>query len=101
MNITNRMLSDLAGQLGIEEGINDAEVLPQGIGNVDDMKRLAEKYKGKSDQEILSEITKIKDKIKKDKKTYEQQLAAVRALKPMMSSEQRKRLDLIISVLED
>lgn len=105
LDITNKMLADLAGQLGIDTadggkaGAGTKSNAGMQIGT-NEMKRIAEQYKDKSDSEILSEISKVKEKIKKDRKLYEQQLKAVQALRPMMNAEQRARLDKIIALLK-
>ncbi|MBQ2747936.1 MAG: hypothetical protein IJF28_05645 [Firmicutes bacterium] len=100
MDITNRMLADLAGQLGIDQGVDSNGRRDAGI-SMDDVQKVADAYKGKSEQEVLSEISRIKEAIKKDRKTYEQQLKAVKALRPMMNAQQKAKLDQIIAILED
>lgn len=100
MDITNRMLADLAGQLGIDSG-GDSDGRRGGGINMDDVQKVADAYKGKSEQEVLAEINRIKEAIRKDRKTYEQQLKAVKALRPMMNAQQKAKLDQIIAILED
>ncbi len=114
MDITNKMLSDLAGQLGIDAGSgtiagnkggaayrSGGNAGASGQVNMNDVKKIADSYKGKSDSELLSEIARVKETIKKDRSLYEQQLKAVQALRPMMNVEQRARLDKIIELLGD
>lgn len=97
MDITNKMLADLAYELGIDAG--GGTVSSGSQINMNDINRIADRYKSKSDSELLSEISQIKGKLKKDRKLYEQQLKAVQALRPMMNAEQRARLDKIIEIL--
>lgn len=108
MDITNKMLADLAYELGIDAGGGTASNNRERAGatsgggsqmNMNDINKIADRYKGKSDSELLAEISKIKGKLKKDRKLYEQQLKAVQALRPMMNAEQRARLDKIIEIL--
>ena len=95
MDITNKMLLDLAGDAGIKTSGNTA------AGDLNEAKHKAEQMKGKSEDELLAEIMELKKAIKKDRKTYEQQLKTVKALKPMMNAEQRSRLERIIKLLEE
>lgn len=81
----NKILMDLAKQLGLPQQAAESKV---------------NEYIGKSDEEILKEIKKIKNVIKRDKKTYEKQLQAIKALAGTMNGEQRARLQKIIDILE-
>lgn len=81
----NKILMDLAKQLGLPQQAAESKV---------------NEYIGKSDEEILQEIKKIKNVIKRDKKTYEKQLQAIKALAGTMNGEQRARLQKIIDILE-
>jgi len=91
MEINDDMLMDLAEQLGLGRTVSKAD-------NVSDM---AQKYKGKSDQELIEEILKIKKTMKKDKAQFEKQMKTVRALRNVMNGEQKARLDKLIRLLED
>ena len=95
MDITNKMLLDLAGDAGIKTSGSAA------AGDLNEAKQKAEQMKRKSEDELIAEIMELKKAIKKDRKTYEQQLKTVKALKPMMNAEQRARLDRIIKLLEE
>ncbi|MGN0712091.1 MAG: hypothetical protein ACI4LO_10025 [Anaerovoracaceae bacterium] len=92
MNIDDKMIQDLARQVGI--GGNSA------IGRKF-MEETAKKFSGKSDDQVLEEIMKLKQVIQKDKKAYSRQIEAVKALKPMMNSEQQQKLEQLLSMLED
>ena len=82
----NKILMDLAKQLGLPEQAAEQKV---------------NEYIGKSDEEILREIRKMKKVIKRDKKTYEKQMQTIKALAAAMNEEQRVRLQKIIDLLED
>ena len=106
-NIDERLLQDLADQLGISAGsaesssfasfpdIPSAETDPRSQALA-----AAEAMKGKSDQEILSEIMKLKSVLQKDPASYQKQIRAVKALRGMMNPEQRQRLDRLLQLLE-
>ncbi len=81
----NKVLMDLARQLGLPEESAEAK---------------AKEYMGKSDDEILREIKKIKMVIKRDKKTYAKQMQPLKALAATMNGQQKARLQKIIEVLE-
>ena len=90
MDINDKRLMDLAAQLGFGKTVSKS-------GNMAD---LAEKYKGKSDQELIDEILKVKRTIKKDKAQFEKQMRAIKALRSMMTGEQKARLEKLIRLLE-
>lgn len=81
----NKMIMELAKQLGLPEETAEAK---------------AREYIGKSDDEILREINKIKTILKRDKKTYQRQMQAIRALAGTMNGPQKARLEKIIALLE-
>lgn len=81
----NKVLMDLARQLGLPEETAEAK---------------AKEYMGKSDDEILREIKKIKTVIKRDKKTYAKQMQTLKALAATMNGQQKARLQKIIELLE-
>ncbi|MDD3169625.1 MAG: hypothetical protein PHC91_09245 [Eubacteriales bacterium] len=93
MDSNDKLLMDLAVQLGL--GRSEASV-----SKADRMSDIADKYKGKSDQELLSEIMKVKQSLKKDKTQYEKQMKAIKALRSMMTGEQKARLEKLIRLLE-
>ncbi|MDD4565461.1 MAG: hypothetical protein PHE79_08340 [Eubacteriales bacterium] len=90
MDINEKHLMDLAEQLGFGKTVSKSD-------NVSD---LAEKYKGKSDQELIDEILKVKRTIKKDKAQFNKQMKAIKALRSMMTGEQKARLEKLIRILE-
>ena len=93
MDLNDKLLLDLAEQLGL--GGSGPKV-----SKADRMSDMAEKYKGKSDQELLTEIMKIKHSMKKDKAQFEKQMKTIKALRSVMNGEQKARLEKLIRLLE-
>lgn len=91
MDINEKQLADLAEQLGLGSSV---------VSKADRMSDLAEKYKGKSDQELIAEIMKVKRTLKKDKAQFEKQMRAIKAMRSMMTGEQKARLEKLIRLLE-
>ena len=91
MDINNKMLMDLASQLGFENTKSN-----QSKSAAD----MAEKYKSKSDDELLEEILNLKKSFKKDRAQFEKQMKAIKSLRVMMSGEQKARLEKVIQLLE-
>jgi len=91
MDINNKMLEDLASELGLpnqnDVGMKQAE-------------RKAESYKNKSDDELIQEILKLKGAMQNDKATYNKQMGTLKALRGVMQGEQKARLEKIIALLE-
>lgn len=97
MDVNDKLMMDLAEQLGLGK----AESSGPTVSKADRVSDLADKYKGKSDQELISEIMKVKQSLKKDKAQYEKQMKTIKALRAMMTGEQRARLEKLIRLLED
>jgi len=92
MDLNDKLLLDLAEQLGLGGG--------RTVSKADRMSDLADKYKGKSDQELITEIMKVKHSLKKDKAQFEKQMKTIKALRSMMNGEQKARLEKLIRLLE-
>lgn len=92
MDLNQQLLSDLAMQLGIKENGQDA---------IKDAVDMANGYKNKNDEMLVSEILKLKRMMKTDSEQYKKQIAALKTLKAVMSEEQQQRLDKMILLLED
>lgn len=92
MDINDKLMRELAEQLGLGSGSSGSKS--------DSVSDLADKYKGKSDQELISEILKVKRNLKKDRGQFEKQMMAIKALRGMMNGEQKARLDQLIRLLE-
>lgn len=92
MDINNKMLMDLANQLGLKGGSsNDAK---KAAG-------MAQDYQNKSEEELMKEILTLKKAMKSDKAAFDNQMKAIRALSNMMNKEQRARLEKVIRLLEN
>ena len=97
-NIDEQLLLDLADQIGISSGNSGS--YQQESDPRSQAFQAAEAMKGKSDQEILTEIMKLKAVLQKDPASYQKQIRAVKALRGMMNPEQRQRLDRLLQLLE-
>jgi hypothetical protein len=94
MDINDKLVMDLAEQLGLGSS------KPGSVSKADRMSDLADKYKGKSDQELIDEILKVKRSLKKDKAQFEKQMKSIKAMRSMMTGEQKARLEKLIRLLE-
>ena len=97
-NIDEQLLLDLADQIGISSGPSGSP--QQEYDPRNQALKAAESMKGKSDQEILAEIMKLKSVLQQDPASYQKQIRAVKALRGMMNPEQRQRLDRLLQLLE-
>lgn len=91
MDVNDKLLMDLAEQMGFGKAT---------VSKADRMSDLTDKYKGKSDQELIDEIMKVKHSLKKNKAQYEKQMQAIKAMRSMMTGEQKARLEKLIRLLE-
>ena len=63
--------------------------------------QLAEKYSGKSEEDIFVEIIRLNEKMQseKDPEEYEAIFKKLESIRPFLDDEQQKKLDKIIQVL--
>ena len=92
MDLNQQLLSDLAAELGLKESGQNAVKAAVDMANG---------YMNKNDEVLLSEILKLKKMMRTDTEQYRKQIAALRTLKSVMNEEQQKRLDRMISLLEE
>lgn len=92
MDINNKMLMDLASQLGLKGGSSSDAKKAAGM---------AQDYQNKSEEELMKEILTLKKAMKSDKAAFDNQMKAIRALSNMMNKEQRARLEKVIRLLEN
>ena len=92
MEINQKMLLDLAEQLGMSSGGKPSQAAAGAA-------RMAGAYEGKSEEELLREIQALKSEMQADPATYRKQMQALRMLRGMMKGEQRARLDRILEIL--
>ena len=94
MDINDKLVMDLAEQLGLGPAKTSS------VSKSDRMSDIAQKYKGKSDQELINEIMKVKSSLKKDRAQFEKQMKTIKAMRSMMTGEQKARLEKLIRLLE-
>lgn len=88
MELNDKMVKEIAKQLGISGGRNmNRETLNQ--------------LTSKSDSELEREILRVKEQLKANNVSYEKQLSMLRSVAPMMDAKQRARLQKIIGLLKD
>jgi len=92
MNIDNKMIMDLAEQIGLSSQSDDA--------SIKNAEKKAAQYMNKSDEELVHEILKLKESMKRDKTAFEKQMATIKALGSIMKGEQKARLQKIIELLD-
>lgn len=82
--MNNKSIMDMAKQLG----------LPVTEANIEDVSSM-------SQQQMVAEIKKLKDEIKKDPETFRKQVAAIKSLSAMMNQVQRAKLESLLRMLEE
>ncbi|MBR3785139.1 MAG: hypothetical protein IKJ77_01865 [Firmicutes bacterium] len=87
MKLDEKTINSLAGQLG----------LGAKSGPVEQKMR---EYENKSDGELVAELLKMQEKLKAANIPYETQMAALESLMPMMSGQQKARLEKIVGLLK-
>ncbi len=67
------------------------------------LKEMAEKCKGKSEEDIFFEIIKLKNKMVEnmDEEEYKKKLKKLEKIRPMLNEEQNKKLDKLLESLRD
>lgn len=65
------------------------------------LKKAAEKLKGKSDEELIQEIRKLKSVLSDDDQKLKQQLANLKPFREMLDEEQKHKFDLIMQALNE
>ncbi|QAT43486.1 hypothetical protein [Aminipila luticellarii] len=93
MSIDDKMLMDLANQIGLG-GKNSQKTS-------DMISEATQNFSGKSDDQLLQEILKLKQVLKKDRKAFDKQMEMIKSLRPMMTAEQRKKLDGLLKMLDE
>lgn len=72
------------------------------IGDIHMMRSVADKLKGKSDEELVEEIKKIKAVMGGDEEKIRKQLEAIKPFRQLLDEEQQKKFDTVIkALLED
>lgn len=105
--IDEQLLMDLADQVGLLPDGRSLSEAAQGDscgGSLEARQEAwsaAQAMKGKSEEEILSEILRLKSRLQQNPAAYEKQIRAVKSLRKMMNPAQRQRLDRVLQLLEE
>lgn len=86
MDLNERTIAEIANQLGLGKGrgINSSA-----INNLS----------SKSDVELEREILKLKEQLKANNISLEQQMTIIKKIAPMMDKKQRERLNKVVEIL--
>ena len=72
------------------------------MGDIQMIKSAAEKLKGKSDDELIEEIKKLKSVMGGDDNKIKKQIESIKPFRQMLDEEQQSRFDIVIkALLED
>ena len=86
MDLNEQTIAEIASQLGIS---NSKKVDKRALANLS----------SKNDAELEREITRLKERLRANNVSYEQQMAIVKSLAPMMDNKQKARLNKFIEIL--
>lgn len=89
-DINRNKLLNLAQTLGISD-LNSE--------NIKKVEEVAKKYDKTQEKEMLEELKQLKSTLFKDKASFEKQLKIIKEIKPMLSKEQRDKLDAVLNLL--
>lgn len=71
----------------------------ENMGDIKMIKSAAEKLKGKSDQELIEEIKKLKSVMGGDDDKIKKQIETIKPFRQMLDEEQKSRFDIVIKAL--
>ncbi|MBR6700482.1 MAG: hypothetical protein IKL72_02005 [Firmicutes bacterium] len=69
------------------------------IGEIQMLKSAADKLKGKSDEELIEEIKKLRTVMGDDKEKIRKQIESLKPLRGMLDEQQKNKFDMITKVL--
>lgn len=92
MDLNQQMLSDLADQLGLEDNAQTAVKAAVDVANG---------YKNKNEDALIAEIRELKRVMNNNPAQYQKQIVAIKTLRSVMNPDQQKRLDKMITLLEE
>ena len=69
------------------------------IGDIQMLKSAADKLKGKSDEELIEEIKKLRTVMGGDNEKIKKQIESLKPLRGMLDEEQKSKFDMITKVL--
>lgn len=87
-NMNPQQLMEIASRLGI------------GKGDID-IKEAAQKLGGKSDEELIQEVRKLKADLSKDKEKFQKQLNSLKMVRNMLNGEQQAKFDQMMKILTE
>ncbi|MCI8609439.1 MAG: hypothetical protein HFE73_07330 [Firmicutes bacterium] len=87
MNVNDKLIRDIAGQLGLG---GSPAISPKEI----------QRLEGKSDAELEREIINLREQLKAKGIPPQKQVAMLRSIMPMMDAKQKARLNKIIGLIE-
>jgi len=90
MDLNEKMAAEIAAQLGLTGSRGSGAVTQNTI----------KKLEGKSDAELAAEILKLKEQLKANNISIEQQKMLLSRLMPMMDANQKARLHKVIELLK-
>jgi len=70
-----------------------------GIGEIQMLKSAADRLKGKSDEELIEEIKKLRNVMGDDKEKIRKQIESLKPLRGMLDEQQKSKFDMITKVL--
>ena len=87
MDLNEKMISEIAGQLGLKgsSGVNQ---------------NMIKQFENKSDKELERDILRMKEQLKANNVSYQKQISMLRSLAPMMNPKQKARLQRVIELLQ-
>lgn len=96
-NVIDRdVINKAQNMLGKEINVNDSD-----MQNVNQMAEMARQYEGKSEAELTNELLKVTEQGRKDGTLSNEMLDTFyRSVAPMMSAEQRGKLDGLMKMLK-
>lgn len=86
MELNEKMIGEIASQLGLSQGKN--------VG-----KAALDSLASKTDAELEREILKMKQQLDANNITYEKQMSMLRGIAPMMDANQKARLQKVIELI--
>ena len=87
-NMSPQQLIAMASQLGLGKGNSD-------------IKEAAQKLSGKSDEELIQEVRKLKVSLSEDKEKFQKQLNSLKMMRNMLNEEQKIKFDQIMKILTE
>ena len=91
-NMNPEKLMALAAQMGLGKGDSEKER---------SIKEAAERLSGKSDDELIEEVKKLKATLGEDKEKFKKQLSTLKMVRGMLNQEQKQKFDEMMKILSE